>query len=290
MEIKFSIAYATKPKLSDGAKTDFDIEEFARSLASDTADPQTGYMTVPICYARSTGRGQYGNGYSLALTRDSDAEKEYDLKMYRFNLLSNGVTTAITNVFSGSLYQTIRYDMSTLISDVIDQFPTGSAPIKIVPFEDSFVTLYNFYKDKVVKQNEAYLIGSNGNSADLEDLKFAKAITEDTFDPIFGAKLNTRVGEKIPYYRNYTVKSTGAWAAPALTVPNAVGSAKPLNTADWNTAFVGAKVLVVADPLNNGYRWIYTVMHIDPENGNIIYDEGVESAIDDDQYNGINIA
>jgi hypothetical protein len=289
MEVKFSLAYASKPKLTDGAKTDFDIEEYARSLASETVDPLTGYMTVPLYYVRSTGRGQYGNVYSMAMSRDNDAEKEYSLKMYKFNLLSNSVTTKLTNVFSGSLFQNIRYDMSTLVSDVIDQFPTGSAPVKIVPFEDSFATLYNFYKEKIVATNAAYLAGSNATTADLTELSVANAIIEDTFDPMFGMILNTRIGEKIPYYRNYTVTSNGLWTTPDLTIPNTLGSAKPLNTADWNTAYVGAKVLVVADPLNDGHRWIYTVMHIDAANGNIVYDEGVESAIDADQYDGVDL-
>ena len=288
LEIKFSLAYANKPKLSDGAKQDYDIEAFARSLESSTADPKTGYMTVPLFYVRSIGRGQYGNVYSMGISRDTDAEKEYNLKMYKFNLLSNSDTTKVINEFTGSLVQTVRYDMSTLISDVLDQFSLGSAPVKIVPFEDSVTTLFEFYKDIVV-ENQRYINSSSNTAADLEELSVAAAITEDTFDPIFGMRLNTRTSEKIPYYRNYTVKSTGAWTAPALVVPNTIGSTKPLNTADWNTAYVGAKVLVVADPLNEGHRWMYTVMHIDSTTGNIVYDEGVESAIDEDQYDGINL-
>ena len=289
LEIKFSLAYAAKPKLSDGAKADYDIEAFARSLASDTSDPQTGYMTVPLYYVRSIGRGQYGNVYSMSLSRDTEAEKEYNLKMYKFNLLSNRETTKVTNIFSGSMIQTVRYDMSTLISDVIDQFPIGSAPIKIIPFEDSLSTLFDFYK-RIVAENQRYIAASSSNAADLEELKVANAVTEDTFDPIFGMQLNTRANDQIPYYRNYTIKSTGAWTTPALTVPNTIGSTKPLNTADWNTAYVGAKVLVVSDPLNEGHRWMYTVMHIDATTGNIVYDEGAQSAIDADQYDGVNLA
>lgn len=290
MEIKFSLAYATKPKLQVGAKGDDDIEEFARSLTSTTADPQTGYMTVPICYIRGTGRGQYANNYSLSITRDSNAEKEYEIKMYQFNLINNTNSTAVGNIFSGSLYQTIKYGMSTLISDVIDQFPTGSSPIKIVPFEESFDTLYTFYRHVIVAENESYIFTSDQSSADIEELEIAKSIKEETFDPLFGFKLNTRTNEQIPYYRNYTEKSTGPWADPDLTIPNTAGSVKPLNTADWSAAFIGARVLVVADPLNDGHRWLYTIMHIDETNGNIVYDEGVESAIDADQYDGINIA
>jgi hypothetical protein len=289
MEVKYSLAYANKPYITDGAKNDDDIEAFARSLTSASADPQTGYMTVPLCFIRSIGRGQYGNNYSISITRDSDAEKEYDLKMYRFNLINNNPVTRVINMFSGSLYQTTRYDMSTLINDVIDQFSTGSTPIYIHSFEDSFQTLYDFYKG-IVAINAQYVVSSGKQVNDDDELKLAQSIVEDSFDPLFGMQLNTRSGEKIPYYRNYTVKPTGEYVAPDLEIPNTSGASKPLNISDWNTAYVGARVLVVADPLNDGYRWMYTVTHIDPDTGNIIYDEGVESAIDDDQYDGINLS
>ena len=80
------IQYAQKPELIDGARKDGDIERYANALASNTADPTTGYMAVPLFYVRSIGRGKYGNYYSMSIARDVDAEKEYDVKMYKFNL------------------------------------------------------------------------------------------------------------------------------------------------------------------------------------------------------------
>lgn len=289
LEVKYSLAYANKPYITDGAKDEDDIEAFANSLVSVNADPKTGYRTVPICFVRSIGRGQYGNNYSISITRDTDAEKEYDMKMYRFNLISNNPITRVINMFSGSLYQTTRYDMSTLITDVIDQFSTGSAPIKIHAFEDNFNTLYEFYKD-IVAENARYVAASGMNSDDVAELKIAQSIIQDSFDPLFGMQLNTRSNELIPYYRNYTTKSSGAWVPPDLEVPNRHGVTKPLNIADWSAAYVGARVLVVADPLNDGHRWMYTVAHIDPDTGNIVYDEGTECYIDDNQYDGVNLA
>lgn len=290
LEIKFSIAYAAKPYLAEGAKTDAEIEAFARSLVTNTADPQTGYFTVPLFYVRSTGRGQYGNNYSISIGRDIDAEKEYNTKMYSFNLIDNTNITSIKNIFSGSLYQTSKWEVSTLISDVLDQYSTGSVPVSIHPFEDYFQTLYDFYKNEVVNANLAYIQGSGAAADDVAELKIAQGITEDSFDPIFGLILNTRTGESIPYYRNYTIKESGPWVPPDLVIPAVGGSTKPLNLSDWSNATVGARVLVTADPLNNGYRWMYTIVSIDTTTGNIVYDEGVETAIDADQYDGINIA
>lgn len=290
LEIKFSTAYAAKPYLTEGAMTEAQIEAFARSLASNTSDPQTGYFTVPICFIRSIGRGQYGNNYSISIGRDTQAEKEYNTKMYTFNLINNIDITKIANVFTGSLYQTSKYDVSTLISDVIDQYPVGSAPIYVYPFEDYFHTLYEFYKKEIVNTNLRYIQASGSPSVDVEEVTTAQAITEDAFDPLFGLLLNTRTSELIPYYRNYTTPTSGPWIAPDLEIPSTGGSTKPLNLSEWANAYVGARVLVVSDPLNDGYRWMYTVVSIDTTTGNIVYDEGVEVAIDADQYDGINIS
>lgn len=291
MEIKFSVVNAMKPEMTEGVKSDSDLEAYARSFIKNTADPKTGYLTVPICYIRSTGRGNYGNNYSIALNRDVDAEKEYDLKMYRFDLISNSPITMVTNMFTGSLTQGVRIKTSTFINDVIDQYSKGSVPIDIVAFDDCFEVLYNYYKN-IVKENARYLINSGAGTEDMKELKYAQAMPIDEFDPIFGIRMNSRSDDLIPYYRNYTVKSEGEYVAPDLMIPSCGTGipSRPLNTADWNTAHVGATVLMVADPLHDGKRWLYTVVAIDPNTGNITYDEGVEAYIDDNQYNGTNLS
>lgn len=291
LEIKFSIAYANKPALSDGAVEDSEILEFANTLASKNADPKTGYITVPICYARMTGRGKYGNLYGMSIQRDTSAEKEYGIKMYKFNLISNVGVTKISNIFSGSLYPTTSRNVTTLISDVLEQYSLGSCPISIHPFEDNIEKIYNFYKEEIVLTNTAYINSSGTSDEDeLDELAMAQALDVTTFDPLFGYQLNTKTGAIIPYYRNYTVKATGPYVQPDYTVPASGGATKPLNKSKWSTAFVGARVLVIADPVNGGGRWLYTVRSIDPDTGDIVYDEGIEAGIDDDQFDGVNIA
>lgn len=289
LEIKFSTAYASKPSMPDGAKTENDIELYAQDLVSAKADPLTGYMTIPICYVRSTGRGKYGNNYSLSISRDADAEKEYGLKMYNFTVLDSS-KNGVPKAFSGSLTDASRYDMSVVINDVIDQYATGSTPVMIKPFEGSIETLFNFYKDDIVASNYEYIQASGATLEELDVVANAKKMTIDEFDPIFGYAINTRTNEQIPYYRNYTVKSTGAYVAPDLEIPTEGGASKPLNVSSWSTAFIGAKVLVASDPLNAGARWLYTVVGIDPDTGNIIYDDGVATEIDASQYDGTNVS
>ena len=288
LEIKFSTAYASKPYIVSGAVDENAIIDVAESLTTTKADPQTGYLTVPICYIRSIGRGKYGNRYSMTFRRDSNAEQDYEAKMYKFGLIVNDVISRVMNIFSGSLYQTTYANSSTLISDVLDQFSTGTCPIAIHSFENSFQTLYDYYQS-IVEENGKYIAKSGSNEDDVAEYQLAAAITERQFDPIFGYSYLTNTNEIIPYYRNYTVKQSGPYVKPDLEVPNTSGATKPLNIGDWATAKIGARVLVIADPLNNGYRWMYTVIDIDTNTGNIVYDDGVECAIDDDQYDGIDL-
>lgn len=289
LEIKYTLEYAKKPKVTQGAKADIDITAMCETLTNDKPDVSTGYMTMPLLYVRSIGRGKYGNNYSIYITRDSESENEYSLKMYNFSLLDNTNITKLANVFSGSLYQTTRFEMSTLISDVLDQYPTGSCPVSIIPMEDNFQKLFDFYKS-IVKENAAYIRANNATKAEVDELEYAETINEDKFDPIFGERLNTRNGEIIPYYRNYTEKSSGPYKVPELIIPTTPGATKPTNKTDWNTVVVGHRVMVSADPLHDGKRWIYTVTDVDANTGDITYDEGHEEAIDEDQYNGVDVS
>lgn len=289
LEVKFSTAYANKPKVVAGAKSDFDIREYAQSLATDHVDPETGYMTIPLCYIRSIGRGKYGNSYAISIDRDIDAEREYNMKMYKFNLINHSDMTRISNVFSGSLFPTTRYEMSTLISDVLDQFSTGSCPISIYPFEEYFDALYMFYRNQVLTPNYEYIMTSGGTPAEVKEIQTALKMPEDEFDPLFGIKLNSRTNEEMPFYKNYTAIPGEEYVAPDLVVPSEEGATKPLDISTWAAAAVNARVLVTADPLHDAKRWIYKVTAIDTDSGNITYDEGEQIAIDADQYDGVAI-
>ncbi len=290
LEIKFSIENVTSKNISGGATKDDIIDNFAQSFMNDyKSDPQTGYITIPIGYSRIIGRGKYGNMYSLSIDRDMDAEKEYNVKMYKFKLIDNSEVTRVVNEFSGSLVPYMSKNTSTLIDDVIDQYSLGSCPIKFHAYYENIEKIYNFYKENIVAENRKYLNKSGATINDLEELQDAQSVTIEKFDPIFGYIMNTKINGHIPYYRNYTISSNGGWVRPQLEIPNTSGATKPLNLKDWSAAYIGAKVLVAADPLNGGHRWLYTVTNIDTNNGNILYDEGVETDIDADQYDGVNL-
>lgn len=293
MEVKYRLAYGIKDPdyIVAGAKTDALIDAFAQGLKKTTANEE-GYLTVPLCYIRSTGRGQYGNGYSISITRDQNAEKDYSLKVYDFNVINNtGTTNAtqVTNILAGSLYESIRSGVSMLISDVIDQYGSGSSPIQIIPYEDSFETLFNFYKDTVVEANKDIIKHKTDVTQDeIDDFNFANNIKIASFDPIFGLKFNTMADEPIPYFHLYTVKASGEWERPELTVDTA--NLLPTNTEGWSSAAVGARVLVETDSNNDNKRWMYRVASIDETTEDIEYDEGEEVAPDAEKYNGVNLS
>lgn len=291
LEIKFSVETVTKDKVKgDGPIDDNVILKYAKDLIKKKYDPNTGYLTVPIAYVRSIGRGRYGNNYSMSITRDSNAEKEYGSKVYCFNLLDNTTNTKMINQFAGSLVLAAYNSQSLLISDTLDQFETGSCPVKIYPFEESFTAIYDFYK-KIVNENAVYINGSGYDEDNVAELKLAQSITLPTFDPLFGYVQGTQTDEEIPYYRNYTVsEENGAWIPVDLEIPATAGAVKPTNLSQWSSCHIGCRVLVAADPFNNGHRWLYTVVGIDEKTDNIIYDEGYEIEFDVDQYDGVNIS
>lgn len=85
-----------------------------------------------------------------------NAEKEYSVKMNKFSLININDTSNVTNIFTESLYQPTRYEMSTLISDVYSLYSTGSYPLFIHSFEDTFDKIFDKYKE-IVGANEVYL-------------------------------------------------------------------------------------------------------------------------------------
>ena len=290
LEIKFSVENATVRNFSGGAKTEDNIEEFAQSFTNGgKSDPQSGYITVPIAYSRITGRGKYGNMNALSIARDIDSEKEFGVKVYMFRLIDNTNVTRVVNEFSGSLVPHIDETESTLIDDITGSYSTGSCPISIHAYSENIEKIFNFYKEEIVAANMRYLSRSGATVDDMNELNIAQGVTLETFDPIFGYVNGTKTDEMIPYYQNYTIPATGGWVKPQLEVPNTAGATKPLNMKDWSAAYIGARVLVAADPLNGGHRWMYTVTNIDPVTGNILYDEGEETSIDADQYDGVNL-
>lgn len=283
LEIKFEVVSgdATTLPAQGGPRADDEVLELGVAQRSTTADQ--GWCSMPLFYVRSTGRGKYGNKYAVKLTRDIDAEKDYGVKCYDWSLISNvNGMTGVTNVFAGSLYQTAVDNASTLISDVLDAYATGACPVYIYPYENDFMDLYDVYQ-KIVEENGKYIMANGAKEADVAEWQTAANITIEEFDPIFGLVYNTKSDESIPYYKNYTSK--GGYVAPTKTI--ASGGTLPTTTTEWTDVAVGNTLLMEADPAQSNLRWLYTV--IDINGTNIVYDEGKQSFVDDDQFTGVDL-
>lgn len=291
LQVKFRLDWAGGQTPTAGATTDSVLSNFATNLATDTEDTE-GYLHVPIAYIRATGRGRYGNGMSIAVTRNLTAENDYTLKMYDFNVIDNtndSKTTLVSNVITGSLLQIQRNGVSMFVEDVIDQYGTGTLPVHIHVFEDSFYELFNFYKETVVKDNTDIISAlAAPTDEQLSELEFAQKMKDLAFDPIFGIRLKNALDLKIPYYKNYTTKPEGLFEEPGNTKDTL--NLRPTNTEDWPTAAVDSTILIKTDSEHDGKRVLYTVEAINAETGAIQYNNGVIVAPDAEDYNGDNLS
>ena len=246
LEIKYSLVNCKSGMLNGlDVRFDTDLDEFvfgtkadgtytlARGPVYTAAEAQLygfeseqdldGWHSVPLFIVRSIGRGKYGNKYAIRLQRDIEFEYDYGIKSYGFGLIERGVVTKAKNYFVGTMVPTTRYETSMLIDDVLGAFPVGSCPIVIKTFNDSFEAIFEAYTE-IVKYNDEtleeagaasklYREWEDDNNYALNMVSDARNI--DSFDPIFGYRLNS-TEHLIPYYKNYTAKSTVPYVEPSV--------------------------------------------------------------------------
>ena len=148
---KFRIKLTAKN--ADNIVTASDLEEAAKKLdgepksgsavyVDDEGFTQAEFMTV-----RASGRGTYGNNYYIRITKEESYEKEFGIKLYKFEINNNesGLTTEATyvgaNVTSAKYYS----EGITLINDILDDVEKGIAPVDIRVNEDNVEVVYDAY-------------------------------------------------------------------------------------------------------------------------------------------------
>lgn len=107
-------------------------------------------LTIPKIMAFcSTGRGKYGDNYSVRVSRDVSQEKEYGIKMYNFEIMSkdNGVQKIASYV--GSPITSSKYIQTTFISDLVEDADPGKIPVYVRLSEDKFEYAYDKYVEFV---------------------------------------------------------------------------------------------------------------------------------------------
>ena len=160
MIIKYRVGYIPKDQFAsaDSYKTAAAfkkaIKQRATAFYSKEKDAD-GFMSMPIATFRITGRGTYGNEYRWRITRNTEYENDYAIKMYSFEALSttNGLKTEATYV--GSLVTSNKYNTTTLINDVLDDYDIGSTVMDVQVFDEYVEELYGDFVDFVGTLDEA---------------------------------------------------------------------------------------------------------------------------------------
>ena len=124
-----------------------DLQDNRYNNESGTQDSE-GYLCEPGVFTfRSAGRGIYGNNYRVRANQNLTYEKEYGIKFYDFEVLSNENALTKESSYTGSLVTSPKYTTTTVINDVLDDTPVGSAPVFINVDEDAIENIYAAYVD-----------------------------------------------------------------------------------------------------------------------------------------------
>ena len=165
-EKKFRIKYTQQNIV--GAKT---VDEFNAAVkALDLAPDADGYTPVVFATLRSEGRGTYGDNYRLRVKQDLAYEKEYGIKMYDFEILSNESGLMKIGTYTGSIVSSVKYDASTLINDILSNVDAGVAPMLVNINEENLEDVYDAYVEFCKKEN-AELINEYAEIMDSEEVK-----------------------------------------------------------------------------------------------------------------------
>ena len=133
------------------AKPDGEIKPNASAYVDDEGYTQAEIMTV-----RASGRGVYGDNYYLRIQKESSYEKEFGIKLYKFEIDNNesGYTNEANYV--GATVTSAKYftEGITLINDVLDDVEKGIAPVDIRVNEDNVEVVYDAYIEFAKKLHE----------------------------------------------------------------------------------------------------------------------------------------
>lgn len=173
---------------AEAAKPDGEIKGGASAYVDEEGYTQAEIMTV-----RAAGRGSYGDNYYLRIQKDTSYEKEFGIKLYKFEIDNNesGFTNEANYV--GAAVTSSKYfsEGVTLINDVLDDVEAGVAPLDIRVNEDNVEVVYDEYI-KFAKQLHKDLIEYYASHQEAEVEALIEATEDsnlpalDEFDIFFG--------------------------------------------------------------------------------------------------------
>ena len=139
-----------------------------------------GYTQVPLLVFTALGRGSYGQNLRWRIVLDEDYEKEYKVKVYRFEIIDTTDGAVISSTHIGSLVSSGKTPKAVLIDDVIDDEEEYNLSAKIHCFEENFEDLYAAYVAFCKEIQEA----EPATNITIPDV--------DEFDPLFGMAVKSQ--------------------------------------------------------------------------------------------------
>lgn len=179
MTIKYRVAYIPKDSFTSPTsyKTAKAFKKALRTRATAFYSKEKdadGFMSMPIATFRMQGRGIYGNEYRWRITRNTEYENDYGIKMYSFEALSTSNGLKTEGNYVGSLVTSNKYTDTTLINDILDDQEVGTTVMDVQVFDEYIEELYDTFKEFVGNLDESM-------RDEVPDL--------DGFDPFFGITL-----------------------------------------------------------------------------------------------------
>lgn len=181
--LKFTKKHVSGAISDEELKTKAVVLDGRSDIATGKYKDGEGYVQNPILICRPSGRGVYGNDYSVVISKNASYEKEYGIKLYNFDILSakNGLSKVAN--FIGCLTTSSKYETTTLINDVLEDADVGVAPADIYVFEDTIVDIYDEYIEFCKQQHEDLQVEFNSKLIEygvtLDMVKGTEAIPSD---------------------------------------------------------------------------------------------------------------
>lgn len=202
---KFRIYYTTHDDSTTFARTTFDNDVTTTDANKD------GFKTVypGIMYVKSSGRGKYGNLYSITLSPNVSYNNSYGMPFYNFDVRSSekGIQTIATYV--GSAITGKKYETATLIDDVLED-SSSVIPVNISVNEtvvdyvyDKYIEWIEEYKEVLedkyeeIKNDTTIIDGDKLLLSERIDQIGENMIEEDQFDIFFGNNVVERDSTQI---------------------------------------------------------------------------------------------
>jgi len=214
----------------------------------EATDGGENWVCVPLMRSRLVGRGIYGDDYKWRITKNAEYEKDYEKKIYTFEIMSaeNGLEKSATYV--GSLVTSVVNNESMFIDDIISEYDEGEYPVAINVYEESVEIIYNAYKKFLYS-----VAKETGEEIVVPD--------KDEFDLLFGMELNTNTPYEYFQVLTPPTETVTAEDGSVSVVPN--GYPVP---DDANAIVMGDTIGI---PYAGGYDGSFS-MFVDTENKTVV--------------------